>query len=453
MIHSRQSSAVLLVASLCVAASADSAQPPDVVQSDGLYNTAMGTNALANNNSNSNTAAGLSSLQFNTTGYDNSAFGSETLYQNTSGYENSAFGAGALQSANGVRNSAFGMASLSNNVSGSYNTAVGAYSLWLSYSGSNNTATGHAALYQNAFGSDNTATGISSLQTNQSGNDNTATGAQALFANTSGNNNTASGYGALYSNTNGASNTASGNHTLYYNTTGFHDTAAGAEALFTNSTGDTNTAIGFEALYSNTTGSNNIAIGNDAAYNLTSGSNNIDIGNEGVAGESAHIRIGTASTQTTTFIAGIENSKVTGSAVYVTSSGQLGVLASSERYKTDIVPIGSITAQLLKLRPVAFHLKTEPNGAMQYGLIAEEVNQVYPELVIRDEAGAVQGVRYDELAPMLLNQVQQQQKVMEMQAQAIRELQQAVAELRRHDQSVQAAMAKSQANDPRVAMR
>jgi Chaperone of endosialidase len=99
---------------------------------------------------------------------------------------------------------------------------------------------------------------------------------------------------------------------------------------------------------------------------------------------------------------------VTGAAVYVTSSGQLGVLASSERYKTAIVPMGAGTEKLSELKPVSFHLKTEPNGAVQYGLIAEEVAQVYPELVIRDAAGKIQGVRYDELAPMLLNEVQKQ---------------------------------------------
>jgi hypothetical protein len=195
---------------------------------------------------------------------------------------------------------------------------------------------------------------------------------------------------------------------LYDNTTGFHNTATGAEASFSNTSGTINTAIGYGALFSNTTGSNNIAVGNDAGYNLTDGANNIDIGNEGVAGESGHIRIGTASTQTTTYIAGIENTKVTGSAVYITAGGQLGVLASSERYKTGIAPMGEGTTRLQELRPVSFHLKTDLNGPVQYGLIAEEVATIYPELVIRDATGNVQGVRYEELAPMLLNEVQKQ---------------------------------------------
>jgi hypothetical protein len=118
---------------------------------------------------------------------------------------------------------------------------------------------------------------------------------------------------------------------------------------------------------------------------LTSGSNNIDIGNEGVAGENGIIRIGTAGTQTTAVIAGIENAIVTGKEVFVTSDRQLGVKASSERYKTAIEPMGVNTEKLQQLRPVTFHLKTEPQGDVQYGMIAEEVALIYPELVTRDE--------------------------------------------------------------------
>jgi predicted nucleotidyltransferase len=153
-----------------------------------------------------------------------------------------------------------------------------------------------------------------------------------------------------------------------------------------------NTALGNEALYSNTTGANNIAAGFHAGINLTTGSNNIDIGNAGEAAESGVIRIGTAGTQSKTFVAGIEGSKIIGAAVYVTASGQLGVLASSERYKTAITPMGSISEKLQQLRPVSFHLKTDPQSAVQYGLIAEEVDKIYPELVIRDGQGKIQGV-------------------------------------------------------------
>ncbi len=98
------------------------------------------------------------------------------------------------------------------------------------------------------------------------------------------------------------------------------------------------------------------------------------------------------------------------SAVYVSANGQLGVLVSSERYKTAVAPIGPRAGKLQQLRPVAFHLKAEPDGAVQYGPIAEEVETVYPELVIRDDAGQIQGVRYDELAPLLRNEIQRQQR-------------------------------------------
>jgi hypothetical protein len=197
-------------------------------------------------------------------------------------------------------------------------------------------------------------------------------------------------------------------------------------------------AFGQDALYQ-TKGSNNIGLGNDAGYNLTTGSNNVDIANQGMAGDTGVIRIGAASAQTTTYIAGIENAKVTGSAVYITSSGQLGVLASSERYKTAIVPMDAGTAKLEELRPVKFHLKNDPKGAVQYGLIAEEVARVYPELVIRNERGRIEGVRYDELAPMLLNQVQQQ-------ARELRELKTQFAEMR-------AAMELKQSTGAAVAQR
>ena len=120
--------------------------------------------------------------------------------------------------------------------------------------------------------------------------------------------------------------------------------------------------MGLNALLSNTTGNNNIALGYQAGMNLSSGSNNIDIGNEGDSGDARIIRIGTAGKQTKTFIAGIVDSKLTGNEVVITASGQLGVKASSERYKTDIEPMGSVSGKLRQLRPVIFHLKTNPRG-------------------------------------------------------------------------------------------
>ena len=183
----------------------------------------------------------------------------------------------------------------------------------------------------------------------------------------------------------------------------------------------------------NTTGNSNIAEGFQAGSNLTTGSNNIDVGNVGVAGESNTIRIGIHGTQRATFIADIYGASVTGSTVMVTPAGKLGVQVSSERFKTAIAPMGSNSDKLQQLRPVTFHLKTDPTGALQYGLIAEEVAKVYPELVIRNESGRIDGVRYDELAPMLLNEVQQQ-------AAEMRDLKQQVVELKNLNQATQAAL-------------
>jgi len=185
------------------------------------------------------------------------------------------------------------------------------------------------------------------------------------------------------------------------------------QVLSSNLTGNFNTAIGELSLQANT-GSNNIAEGYLAGYYLTTGSNNIDIGNRGAAAEGNTIRIGAA--QTATYIAGIYGTPVTGSPVYVSSTGQLGVVTSSERFKTAIAPMGANSAKLQQLRPVTFKLRSDAKGTRQYGLIAEEVAKVYPELVIRDEKGRIDGVRYDELAPMLLNEVQRQQTAAATQA-------------------------------------
>jgi hypothetical protein len=216
---------------------------------------------------------------------------------------------------------------------------------------------------------------------------------------------------------------------LFSNTTGVENTASGMSALASNTTGGKNTASGFGALGANTTGSSNIAVGFEAGLNLTTGSNNIDIGSKGVAAESSVIRIGTKGIQTEAFIAGIFGTAGTGSAVVVNSNGKLGVTMSSERYKTAIAPMGANTTKLGQLRPVTFRLKTEPHGALQYGLIAEEVAKVYPELVIRDDKGRIYGVRYDELAPMLLNEVQQQQRKIAVQSETIAFMQHQLTEI------------------------
>lgn len=407
----------------------------------GNYNTVFGSFTLWQNQTggDGNTALGYTSMYWNTTGIGNTATGNQSLNQNRTGYWNTATGFNSLISnTTGNNNTASGIDALACNFTGSWNTASGAFALG---GGTFNfvepfpqCAAGHAYF----------------------GNGNTASGGQALLSNTIGNNNTASGYLALESNIDGDGNTAAGYQSLYSNTSGNRNAASGSWGLYSNTTGSNNTAAGQDALYSVTTGSNNIGLGANAGYYATTGGNNIEIGNQGTSKDNAMIRIGAAGSQTATYIAGIANTQVTGSAVYVTSAGQLGVLASSERYKTSIAPMGAGTEKLQRLRPVSFHLKTDPHGAVQYGLIAEEVDKVYPELVIRDDAGKIQGVRYDELAPMLLNEMQRQaaeirylknvQQRAAAQAQQLQDLQQRMAD-------VQAALSKLQPRDELLAQR
>lgn len=334
------------------------------------------------------------------------------------------------------------------------NTAMGTNAQLQLTTGIYNTAAGYFALYDNQTGSYNSAFGVAALFEN-TGSDNTAVGAFALELNGTGAGNTAVGYEALGSNTSGGDNTAVGQQALYNNTGGLFNVAIGQGALQANVSGSSNTAIGETALMS-ATGGGNIAIGEKAGEALGAGDNNVYISNSGQPSESGAIRIGN-SFQTSAFISGIYSTQVTGSAVYVTSSGQLGVLASSERFKTDVAPMGRATSQLQQLRPVTFQLKTDASRTRQYGLIAEEVDQIYPELVIRDGSGNIQGVRYEELAPMLLNEVQQQRRDIDRLKQQLQQqaqqLQQQARQLQQQNESVQKLMASVLGKSAALAMR
>jgi hypothetical protein len=356
---------------------------------------------------------------------------------------------GPAATASGEGNTGYGYQVLLPN-SGSFNTAIGGFALSSNTSGAENTVSGYNALGFNTTGSYNTSTGFDVLYSNITGNGNTAEGYRSLYLNSSGDYNTAVGYDTLYNNTTGTQNNAAGYATLHANTTGSYNNAMGVEALYENTTGSQNSAVGYGALYSNTDGSYNAALGYFAGSNLTTGSNNIDINSRGVAGESGVIRIGTEGTQIATYVAGIYGTAVTGSPVIVSTTGQLGVTVSSERFKTAIEPMGSNSEKLGRLRPVTFHLKSDPNGALQYGLIAEEVAKVYPELVIRDGTGRIDGVRYDELAPMLLNEMQKRSAVQEAK---IRDLQHQVAELQDLKLQLRATLLKVHAKDEFVAER
>jgi Chaperone of endosialidase len=306
---------------------------------------------------------------------------------------NTAEGQNALLNlSTGTYNTAVGFSSLKRNTVGTLNTAIGVNALSFNNAGRENTATGVNALYSNAIGFDNTANGVYALFYNYFGAANTATGAYALFNNTGGSSNAATGYGALYS-----------------NTTGFQNTATGTGALTNHITGDGNTAVGSGALIGNLVGSLNTALGENAGSQLNGGeSNNIDIGAnvDGVSGESNTIRIGNADI-TDTFISGISGTTVaSGAAVLVGSNGQLGTVTSSKRFKDNIKPMDKASEALLALKPVTFRYKKEidPAGISQFGLIAEEVAKVNPDLVVRDKEGTLYTVRYDAVNAMLLNE-------------------------------------------------
>jgi hypothetical protein len=316
------------------------------------FNTALGAGALALNNADSNTVVG-----------------SEAMLLNTSSFQNVANGTDALL----------------NNASGSYNDAVGAFGLLHNIDGSFNNAFGNAALSQNLYATDNTAIGDFTLANNDvTGNNvtyfNAAVGAQTLFSNTDGNSNTALGWQALY-----------------YNDTGNFNTADGGFTLFSNIDGGDNAAIGCGALLNNTDGSFNTAIGGYAGTNVFTAANVTCIG-ANVAG---------ADVSNTTWIGnvyGVTPQSGTTSPVIVSDDGQLGTVASSERFKKDIATMRKASEAILSLRPVTFHYKSDAKGTPQFGLIAEEVVKVNPALVLPDKQGKPYTVRYDVVNAMLLNE-------------------------------------------------
>src|SRR5206468_2709112 len=324
--------------------------PPPVP--DGGYpggNTAEGINALHDVNTAvgiNNTAVGANALTHDTTGFYNVAIGEAALASNTTGNFNMALGTEALTNNNANFNLAIGFRVGFMNTTGNHLTGIGA-----------------AALRNNTTGSQNTAIGADALRDNTAGGANTAIGAGALLANTA-DQNTATGAGALLS-----------------NTTGFGNTAVGYQALFSKTSGSGNTAVGDGALYNITGGENNIGLGSFAGFgNSGGGSNNIYIGNEGGL-DSGTIRIGIPGVQTRTFIAGISGTAiVTGAPVTVDANGQLGVGLSSRRFKKEIKPMDKASEAILALKPVIFEYKSDDANTPQFGLIAEEVAEVNPDL-------------------------------------------------------------------------
>jgi hypothetical protein len=428
-----------------------------------------------------NTAVGAEALSENVSGFSNTAVGNEALLSNRTGSQSSAFGAGALRfpwgsSDNtavgysalsgsyerprvGSRNSALGVSALSDNT-GSDNTGVGAFALADSQ-GDRNTAAGVEALSWSLRGNDNTAVGFRALKGLEekwngdevigtstgsanaalgayalgkftSGQHNAAVGAWALGSTTVGENNVAVGFAALFRNVGGCLNTGQGFYALNSNTSGNWNTASGAYALDGCTTGSRNVGFGAYSLHNVTTGSENIALGHEAGVNIFRGSRNICLGSLGDSQDNDTIRIGNPGRQSRVFIAGISGvTSAAGAPVYVNMFGQLGTLTSSSRFKEAIKDMDATSSALLKLKPVTFHYKKEidSEAVPQYGLIAEEVEKVDPNLVLRDADGVTYTVRYEAVNAMLLNEflkqhteVQEQRKTIAGQQAGIRAL-------------------------------
>jgi hypothetical protein len=312
------------------------------------------------------------------------------------------------------------------------NTAEGQAALLSLTTGGFNTAVGFFSLFANSTGSFNTAFGAGALDLNTADN-NTATGAAALLLNTTGTDNTANGVDALVFNNSGSHNTANGAFALFSNTTANDNTANGAFALESNTTGVSNTEVGVLALESNTTGSDNVALGTAVGFNATTGSNNVYIGAGmvGVAGESNACYIASIFGQTS----------ANGTAVFINSDGKLGTVTSSRRFKDGIKPMEKTSEVILALKPVTFHYKSDNTGTPQFGLIAEEVAEVNPDLVVRDNNGDIYTVRYDAVNAMLLNEFLKEHKTVQEQGATITRLQKQIEALTTGLQKVSAQLA------------
>ena len=321
---------------------------------------------------------------------------------------NTADGEAALLSiTTGLYNSAFGFDALLLNSDASFNTGIGAGALLLN-NASNNTAVGAGALLNNTA-NNNTAVGTFALFTHTTGVENTAIGRSALLNSTTANDNVAIGLFALTNAVDGASNTA-----------------CGTAALQDNVSGGNNQALGRGALR-HVTGSNNIGIGREAGTNQTAGDNVISIGSLGD---------GTAFTASDRcFIGNIRDVTVgnaDGIAVIVDSDGQLGTSNSSRRFKKDIQPMDQTSEAILALKPVTFHYKNldtkKAANTPQFGLIAEDVAEVNPDLVVSDKEGKSVTVRYDAVNAMLLNEFLKEHKKVEQQQANLTQLNAKVAD-------------------------
>ena len=411
-----------------------------------------------------NTAEGQNALFSLTTGVYNTALGLFSLRSNATGNFNTATGAGALVATTADENTATGAAALFSNTTGEANVADGAFALFNNTDGSDNTADGIEALFTNKIGRGNTATGAQALfsndgdPTNNEGSYNSAFGSDALLSNTTGYANSAFGSGALDLNNSGSfntacgflalggsfargdgaiatgdDNTALGAFALSSNIEGFQNTAVGDEALLNNSDGENNTAVGLAALANNTGGFANTAVGSDALGNNSTGSGNTGVGNQ--AGSSVTTAsnviciggIGGENIDNSCYIANIYSNiqPVIGTDpdyVTIASNGRLGrsnLNGSSRRFKHDIQPMDKASEIILALKPVSFRYNKQYDATQRisFGLIAEDVAQVAPDLVGRNKKGEPESVRYEQINAMLLNEfLKEHQRVEKLEA-------------------------------------
>jgi Chaperone of endosialidase len=421
----------------------------------GSFCTGVGAGTLVLNSGDQNTAVGTAALLLNSVGGNNTAVGAVALLNNTAA-GNTAIGSNALLS-----NTTGGTLGNIQGFDVGPNVAVGWQALDSNTVASANTAVGYQALHSFITGPMGfeqlglcTAVGFQALGNATGGLGNDAFGYRALHNNTDGSGNTAIGLVALSSNTTGDSNTATGDSALRNNTTGAFNTANGAGALVNNATGGANVAIGAQALNNNTTGFQNTAVGNAALANSVSGNANIALGitaGIGVTTAENVICIGAdgANVSDTCYIGNIfGETSASGAAVYVNSNHRLGTLTSSSRFKDDIKPMERLSEALFALQPVTFHYKKEidPAGMQQFGLVAEDVEKINPDLVVRDKEGKPYSVRYEQVNAMLLNEFLKEHRKNEEQeatiAQLRKEMETIVARLKEHDSKIQTVSAR-----------
>jgi hypothetical protein len=440
----------------------------------GSFNTAVGQDSLSGNTTGANNVAlGQSSLRSNTTASNNTAVGYQSLYTNITGVNNVAVGGEALKlnttdyctavgyrallnNSTGARNSAFGHYAGNGNTTGGYNTFIGSYAAESNTTGANNTVLGYQALDSNTTASNNTAVGYQAGYSNTTGTGLNAFGSASLFSNTTGTNNAGFGPNTLFSNTTGTSNIAMGVNALYLNTTGGYNVGLGVQALNNNTTASNNTAVGYQAGYTGTTGDGNTFLGYQAGYSKTTSASNTFLGagagylvSTGASntiigrynGNTGGLDIRTASNYIV-LSDGDGNPRVyhNGSTLYITqmlsgagsyaikinaTTGAITYDTSSARYKDNIRDSIYGLNHVMQMRSTQFEYKDD--GRSDVGFIAEELDSIIPELVVKNKDGQPDAVSYDRMVSVLVKAIQELKTIVDTQAAEIAELKAKVA--------------------------